>query len=353
MVWILSLTFSLFCTTVASAQTQDVMPTPLLVDRDMSPAAGATATIARRSRFVAHVEDRFVPLRLVEDRGKLRSRRQRGRTAWRSSPSLTIRRRTGSASPITRCLATARRLRELFDGHIGYYLPAPPPYGRGGGATFFEFDRPPTVEEVLAVTRRVGWKRTTSLARALAQGCDRARARWHYRDARRYLYDEYDTIRYIRGTRDAREGRARRRRLHPRLQRPLRRSSGEKRLSARHWRRNVLVVIRQPDDRVLVTTAPLSRTVWSGNATAPVPMIHVGATRYLPMAHCHLTSFGTEFDRSTTRSCRNGRFYRRRRSVHGSDDRRADVEHRTAGHAARVDSGGGPSTAKATLWHSA
>ena len=35
--------------------------------------------------------------------------------------------------------------------------------------------------------------------------------------------------------------------------------------------------------------------VWQGRTSTPVPMIHFGATRYLPMVRFHLTSFGTEF----------------------------------------------------------
>jgi hypothetical protein len=40
---------------------------------------------------------------------------------------------------------------------------------------------------------------------------------------------------------------------------------------------------------------------------APIPAMHFGATRYLPMAHFHLTSFGTEFVFDNT-FVRNGRF---------------------------------------------
>src|SRR3954464_11187724 len=57
--------------TAGQAAGQSSSTTPLLVDRDMSPAAGATVTLAA-GRLAAHVEDRFVPLRLFPDAGRLR-----------------------------------------------------------------------------------------------------------------------------------------------------------------------------------------------------------------------------------------------------------------------------------------
>src|SRR6185503_13122921 len=231
MTWRLWLMCSLFCTTVASAQSQDAMPTPLLVDRDMTPGAGATVTIAV-ARIVARVEDRFVPLQLLEDRGRLR----RGVNAAYRLAKLAL-----FDDPQENWFRVANhevfghggRLRELFDGHIGYQLPAPPPYGRGGGATFFEFGRQPTVEEVLAVTVG-GIEANYVAARALTQDA-LTQGQWHYRDARRYLYAEYDTIRYVLDTHGLeKEG-------HDvgdfiRIYNDVAEDAGEKRLSARALR---------------------------------------------------------------------------------------------------------------------
>jgi hypothetical protein len=47
--------------------------------------------------------------------------------------------------------------------------------------------------------------------------------------------------------------------------------------------------------------------VWSGHAESPVPMIPIGATRYLPMVRFQLTSFGTEWVIDNA-FVRNGRF---------------------------------------------
>ena len=297
-----TLTLSLFRTTIASAQSPDAMPTPLLVDRDMTAGAGATVTIAV-ARLVARAEDRFVPLRLLEDTGKLR----RGVNATYRLAKLGL-----FDEPQENWFRVANhevfghgaRLRELFGGHIGYQLPAPPPYGRGGGATFFQFDHPPTVEEVLAVT--VGGMEANDIAaRALAQDA-LTQGRWHYRDARRYLYAEYDTIRYIRGTRGLeKEG-------HDvgdfiRIYNDLADDLGEKRLSARTLRRDVLASFANPMIAYSYYNTFVSY-VWGGDATAPVPMIPLGRTRYLPMARFHLTSFGTEFAIDNT-FVRNGRFF--------------------------------------------
>jgi len=60
------LAMGLGCAMPAAAQ-----PTPVLIDRDMTAGAGATVTNGV-GRLVAHTEDRFIPLRLFEERGKLR-----------------------------------------------------------------------------------------------------------------------------------------------------------------------------------------------------------------------------------------------------------------------------------------
>ena len=127
--WTILLALSLFDTGVSHAQSTAPVPTPLLVDRDLSPAAGATVTIAL-GRLVAHGEDRFIPLRLFEDRGKLR----RGANATYRLAKLAL-----FDEPQENWFRVANhelfghggRLRELFDGHVSYQLPPPPPYGRG------------------------------------------------------------------------------------------------------------------------------------------------------------------------------------------------------------------------------
>jgi hypothetical protein len=298
---LICLTLSLLYAKTASAQPATPAPTPLLIDRTMSPGAGATVTIGV-ARLLAQGEDRFVPLRLFSDQGKLR----RGTNAAYRFLKLGL-----FDEPQENWFRVANhevfghggRLRELFDGHVSYELPAPPPYGRGGGATFFEFDRNPTVEEVLAVTVG-GMEANYVMARDLAQDA-MTEGQWNYRDARRYLYGEYDTIRYIRSVRPLEEqGHDVGDFIH--IYNGVATSVGEKTISARALRRDVLASFANPLIAYSYYSTFISY-VWQGRTTAPIPMIHFGATRYLPMARFHLTSFGTELvvDNALVR---NGRF---------------------------------------------
>jgi len=288
-------------TTGSAAQSPVSAATTVLIDRDMTAGAGATVTNTV-GRLAARVEDRFVPLRLFDERGKVRH-------AANATYRLT---KLGLFDePQENWFRVANhevfghggRLRDLFNGHIGYELPAPPPYGRGGGATFFEYDRRPTVEEVLAVSVG-GMEANYVLARTLMQDAV-TDGQWHYRDARRYLYAEYDTIRYILGTSDLeREG-------HDvgdfrQVYNDVAKTVGEETLSARTLRRRALVSFANPMIAYSYYSTFVSY-VWAGHTTAPVPMIHLGKTRYLPMAHFHLTSFGTEFVFDNV-LVRNGRF---------------------------------------------
>jgi len=267
----------------------------------MSPGAGATV-VDGVARLLAYGEDQFVPLRLFTDEGKLR----RGTNAAYRLVKLGL-----FDDPQENWLRVANhevfghggRLRELFDGDISYDLPPPPPYGRGGGATFFEFSRTPTVEEVLAVTVG-GMEANYVMARAIAQDA-MTEGRWNYRDALRYYYAEYDTIHYIRSVEPLEEE------GHDvgdflRIYNNVATRAGAETISARQLRRNVLVSFANPLIAYSYYSTFISY-VWQGRTVAPVPMIHFGATRYLPMVRFHLTSFGTEFVLDNA-FVRNGRF---------------------------------------------
>lgn len=267
----------------------------------MSPAAGASATVTV-GRIIAGIEDRFVPLRLFEEQGKLR----RVTNATYRLAKLEL-----FDDPQENWLRVANhelfghggRLRELFDGPVHYALPAPPPYGRGGGATYFQLDRNPTVEEILSVTVG-GMEANRMAARILAEDA-LTLGHWHYRDARRYRYAEYDTIRYIRHTHDLeKEG-------HDvgdfiKIYNQVATDNDEKTLDARTLRRHVLAGFANPMIAYAYYSAYVSY-VWGGHAESPVPMIPIGATRYLPMVRFQLTSFGTEWVIDNA-FVRNGRF---------------------------------------------
>src|ERR1043166_397109 len=284
----------------AGAQTA-TSATPVLFDPDMTAGAGATVTNAV-ARLVAGAEDRLVPLRLFEERGRLR---QSANAAYRFTKLALFDEPQENWFRVANheVFGHGARLRELFDAHIAYQLPAPPPYGRGGGATFFEFGDTPTVEQALAVTVG-GMEANYVLARALAQDA-MTDGQWHYRDARRYLYSEYDTVRYILGTNS----------LEPeghdvgdfiRIYNRLATRLGGKTLSARTLRRRAPVPFANPLIAYSYYSTFISY-VWSGHTSAPVPMLRFGATHYLPTARFHLTCFGTDLAMDNALS-RRGRF---------------------------------------------
>src|SRR5258706_2837824 len=146
------LSLSLFWANISAAQSSTVPRTTILVDSDMSPDAGASATVTV-GRIIASVEDRFVPLHLFDEHGRLR----RATNATYRLAKLAL-----FDDPQENWLRVANhelfghggRLRELFDGPVHYALPAPPPYGPGGGATYFHPHRDPSVGELLSVTGR-------------------------------------------------------------------------------------------------------------------------------------------------------------------------------------------------------
>ncbi len=265
-------------------------PATTLFDHDMSPAAGASATVTI-GRTVARTEDAFVPLRLFADRDLLR----RSSNAGYRLAKLTL-----FDGPQENWLRVANheifghggRLRELFSGRIAYALPAPPPYGRGGGATAFGFGRDPTVEEVLAVTVG-GMEANRMMARILTQDALTA-GRWHYRDSLRYVYAEVDTIHYILGTSDNGEEAGNDVGDFLLVYNDAAAPVGEKTLTARTLRRRVLAGFANPMLAYSFYSTFVSY-VWRGHADAPTPMLHLGATRYLPLARFQLTPFGTEW----------------------------------------------------------
>jgi hypothetical protein len=299
--WLMCLAVSLLYAKAASAQPAAPPPAPVLFDRAMTPGAGASVTNSV-ARLLARGEDQFVPLRLFRDEGTLR---RATNAAYRLVKLGLV------DDPQENWFRVANhelfghggRLRELFDGAISYELLPPPPYGRGGGATFFEFTRTPTVEEVLAVTVG-GMEANYVLARSIAQDAI-TEGRWNYRDALRYFYSEYDTIRYIRSV-DPLEEEGHDVGDFLRIYNNVATRAGEGTISPRRLRRNSLASFANPLLAYSYYSTFVSY-VWQGRPTAPVPMIHFGATRYLPIVRFHLTSFGAEFVLDNA-FVRNGRF---------------------------------------------
>jgi hypothetical protein len=276
---------------VGSAGTTAAQPASIvMVDRDMTVSAGASVTLTA-GQVLAGVEDAFIPLRLVDDRGRMR---RAANMTYRVLKLYFFDAPQEAWLPVANheLFGHGGRLRELFDGDIGYQLDAPPPYGHGGGATFFEFDREPTIEESLAVSAG-GMEANGVAAEALARVV-LASGRMQYRDALRYLGFELDTIDYVLSTGD-----------RPTLPghdvgdfletyNEWGVANGVRPTTARTLRRRALVGLANPLFAYAIYSVGVSYA-WQGSRSFGVPMIRLGTFRYLPIARFRLTPFGTEW----------------------------------------------------------
>jgi hypothetical protein len=184
------------------------------------------------------------------------------------------------------------RLRERFDGPVYYSIPAPPPYGRGGGATFFGFEREPTLHELMAISA-AGMEANAVAAHRLAfSAMDRGSL--HLRDAVRYLLFQLDTIDYIL---DARDGL-----MAPghdvgdflEIHNELAALRGDEPLTAKTLRRRVLLSFANPMLGEVVYGI-VKDYIWRGEPRTRVRALNLGGVRYLPLVRFQLTPFGTEW----------------------------------------------------------
>lgn len=274
---------ALLSTTAASAQT------PLLVDRSLTVGAGASiATVAADA--IAGAEELVVPPRLFDERGVTR------RTA---NIAYRVLRYTLFDLPQERWIRVANhevfghggRLRERFDGPIRYGVDPPPPYGRGGGVTYFEFDRPPSVHEILAVTAG-GMEANATAADALSLEFVNAR-RIRLRESIRYLAMRLDSTSYILHTRDSPEEAGHDVSDFIQIYNELAAAAGASPLKPRTLRREVLVSLADPT--LVYALVGIGRFIAAGTTESAVPMLRVGPVRYLPSARYRLVPFGTEW----------------------------------------------------------
>src|SRR5918993_4911235 len=184
---------------VADAEGQTVPAA--VADRHFTPVAGS-AVVDLVGTLLGRAEDRLLPPRLFEEDTIVR--RSAG-ASYRFARLFAI------DLPVEEWLRVVNhevfghgaRLREGFDGPIRYTIGVPPPYGEGGGSTSFQFDRDPSVEELLAITvggmeaNNVGASRVA--IRAIHDG------ETTYRDMLRYLLGRLDSVGYILDTDDALE----------------------------------------------------------------------------------------------------------------------------------------------------
>jgi hypothetical protein len=120
------------CAVPTSLAVAGQVASPALIDRNMTMGAGATI-VATAGETLARGTDAVVPPRLFEERGLVR---RSANIAYRLMKFAYF------EVPQERWLMVANhevfghgaRLRERFNGRIGYHVRVPEPYGPGGGA---------------------------------------------------------------------------------------------------------------------------------------------------------------------------------------------------------------------------
>jgi hypothetical protein len=277
------------CSVVAPAITEGQTTTPVLFDRDMTVGAGATVTDAV-GQALAEVEDAFIPPRLFAEHEMPR------RTANIAYRLLKL----GFFDlPQEQLLWVANhevfghgaRLRERFDGPVSYRIDAPVPYGPGGGATSFDFDREPGVYELLAVNgagmEASGVAADLIARRGVSTGTISAR------DALRYLGLELDTLGYVLSTGDLPEEPGHDVSDFIQTYNELAGFSGAPEISPRTLRREALASLANPV--VGLAVYGLGRYLWTGDANVSVPTIPVAGIRVLPLIRYRLAPYGTEY----------------------------------------------------------
>jgi hypothetical protein len=183
------------------------------------------------------------------------------------------------------------RLRERFDGPIGYRIDAPVPYGDGGGSTSFSFDREPTVYELQAVT--VGGMEADAVAARLTAHRAFSARRLGSRDAIRYLGFELDTLTYVLGTGDDPEEPGHDVSDFLQTYNEVAAAAGASLLTPRKARQEALFALANP--MLGYAAYSIGRHLWDGSRDVPVWAPAIGGVRWLPIVRYQLTPYGTEW----------------------------------------------------------
>lgn len=261
---------------------------PLLIDRHLSVGAGA-AVMDTVGEAIARAEDTVVPHRLLEERGVTRRA---------SNIAFRLGRFVFFDAPQERLVKVANhevfghgaRLRERFDGPIGYRLHVPSPYGRGGASTRSVLDRPPSPHEQLAI--HAGGMEAGGVAGDLLASRALSRGGMTARDAIRYLEFELDTLSYVLSTDEEEEPGhdvfdflTRYNELAVAIDTPA--------LGLRTLQRESLVSLANP--MLAYAAWGIGRYLATGATSVGVPMLTIGGVRYLPLVRYRLTPLGTEW----------------------------------------------------------
>lgn len=265
------------------------MPSEVLLDGDMTVGAGATLS-ATIGALVGRAEDTSVPDRLFvgDDVG-----RRTGNVAYRLVKFALF------DAPQEHLLLVfdhelfghGARVRERFDGPIGYHIHPPPPYGSGSASTSFVLDREPSPYELLAIS--AGGMESTGVVAAIVAERAFVDRRMNPRDAIRYLTFELDPLRYIASTDDQGEDPGHDVGDFLQTYNDLAAAAAAPPLTSRQLRREALVSLANP--MAVYAAYGIARYLWNGATDVAVPAISIAGVRYLPLFRYRLTPYGTEW----------------------------------------------------------
>jgi hypothetical protein len=263
--------------------------TPVVFDADLTVGAGASIA-AVAGEAVARAEESFVPARLFAERGVAP---RTANVAYRVAKIALFDLPQEQWFMVVNheVFGHGGRLRELFDGPIGYSIDAPAPYGSGGGSTSFTFDREPSLHELLAVS--AGGMEADGVAASLLTDRAFSEARLRPRDAMRYLGFELDVLTYVWSTDDEPEEPGHDVSDFLQTYNELAQRVGAPPTDARALRREALAGLANP--MLAYAAYSIGRYLWSGAADVRVPTLSIAGVRYLPLVRYRLTPYGTEW----------------------------------------------------------
>ena len=262
---------------------------PALLDPHLTIGAGATISTTLADG-IARAEHEIVPDQLLAGSGMLR---RSGNVTFRLLKLAFF------DAPQEQLLMVVNhevfghgaRLRERFDGPIGYRIGVPQPYGRGGGSTSFAFDRQPSRHEVLAIN--VAGMEASAVSAGLVAHHAFSRDALRMRDALRYLLFELDTLSYVLSTDDAGEGPGHDVAGFLETYNAIARGSGGSELTIEALRRQTLASLANP--MLGYALYGIGRYVWRGAAETAVPALSIAGVRYLPLLRYRLAPYGVEW----------------------------------------------------------
>jgi hypothetical protein len=261
---------------------------PVLVDRDMSAGAGAVL-MATFGEAVARAENTVVPHRLFDERG---AGRRAANVGYRLGRFLFFDAPQEQFVMVVNheLFGHGARLREQFNGPIGYQFHRPAPYGPGSASTMYVFDRLPTPTERLSV--HAGGMEASGVAAAATASRALQRGSMTARDALRYVQFELDTLGYVFSTDDGEEP------GHDvadflATYNALALETGADLLSARTLKRQALASLANP--MLGYAAWSIGRYLATGEDAGAIPTLSLGGVHYLPLMRYRLTPFGTEW----------------------------------------------------------